>query len=62
MAKNEDVALKLFVKSLERDVYLWFKRIPHKSIKNWNDLIAPFLKPWETKMDVTSLLISMHQI
>ena len=61
-SEHEDVAIKLFVKSLEGEPASWFKRIPEKSMKSWNDLMTPFLKTWDTKVDLGSLLIAFQQI
>lgn len=61
VGEHEDVAVNLFVKSLEGDPASWFKRLPEKSIKGWNDLITPFLKIC-AKVDSGSLLVALQQI
>ena len=62
VGEHEDVAMKLFVKTLEGEAALWFRRFPDKSIKTWDVLIKPFLKVWDENPDLASLINIFYQI
>jgi hypothetical protein len=39
---HEDVLMKLFMFSLERDVRLWYKSLPHSSIPSFKKIFTQF--------------------
>ena len=43
---HEDVVMRLFCKSLVRDVAFWFKNLEADSISSWTKLSYAFLKYW----------------
>ncbi|KAH9288794.1 hypothetical protein KI387_032911, partial [Taxus chinensis] len=57
----EDVAIRLFVKTLQDVVTDWFHHLPNRCITNWNDMKTKFEDQFKTTEDKHALLSQLSQ-
>ena len=57
-----DVALRLFVQSLDGEARKWFKGLPNNSIPTWEEMECLFTQIWGEKRDHGYSLIEFNAI
>lgn len=59
--QHDDVAMKMFVQTLEGEACAWYKALPNASIDGWNSFRDKFTERWIDKQD-NSLLKSFTNL
>lgn len=60
--EEEDVVMKLFGFSLEGAAFSWFRVLPDKYIKTWEQFHNSFIKRWATRVDPKLILTELYKI
>lgn len=60
--EHENVYMRIFVQSLDRDVRNWFRTLPPRSINSWKVLEYTFLQQWGEKKDFQHYLSELFSL
>ena len=60
--EHEDVAMRMFVSTLEGEARTWYESIPDVSIDGWDSFQDNFTKRWVNKLDNSSLINAFTHI
>jgi hypothetical protein len=54
--EHEDVAMRMFVSTLEGEARTWYKSLPDASIDGWDSFQENFTERWANKPNNSSLI------
>jgi hypothetical protein len=60
--EHEDVAMRMFVSTLEGEARTWYKSLPDASIDGWDSFQEKFIERWADKQDNFSLINAFDNI